>query len=304
MLCVVLVILLILVAGMRPEPHTMSTSELERRKAKGDKSAAAILRREALLPSVVAILQIVTALLLVMLAYIFVVMFGWLWGVVAALVVAIEYASIARLKAVKRLALRLYVRYETMLLKMASYYKNSALRFIQNAEAPRHTTFRIDSVEELTQLITYSDALPAADKTFAVHALAFRSKKVSDIMTPKKQVQVVQKSELLGPLVLSDLHKTGHEAFPVTSDTSLDSTVGILSIEQLLTVDSGKKSTTAEKMMDSRIVSVKDSASVQTALDLFVTTHVRMIIVTNEDGAVGILTLTDVVQTITGKQND
>jgi len=300
-LCIILVILLILVAGVRPESHFVSTDELERLKSTGNEKAATILRREALLPSVEAILQLLTAVILVVLAYTLVGTFGWLWGSVVAVVCALEYATIARLTSISHLSERVYMHYEPLLLNAASRYKNGPFRYLQKAHAPRRIIHRVDSIQELHYLLEKTDALSERDKVLVTHTLAFNTSQVSDIMTPKGKIKAVSRKELLGPLVLDDLHKTGYEAFPVI-DESLDATLGILSIEQLLTVDSGKRSTTADKMMDNRIVTVRPTKSLMHLLNLFKDTHARMIIVkNNSDETVGIVTLTDIIKALTGQ---
>lgn len=297
--CIVVLIGLILVAGVQPLSSDITTHELMRRKATGDKKAANTLRREALLPSIRAMQQSVVALLLVGLGYLLVVTFGWLWGSLAMLLVVFGYGSVARLGAIRRISRQLYSRYEPALLRAATHYKNSILRLVQNAEASTSTESKVDSREELQHLIESTDVLSHQDKTFLLHALQFDTRCVHEIMTSKRDVKTVPKKELLGPLVLDDLHKTGYEAFPVVDG---DAIVGILSIEQLLTVDSGKKSTTAEKAMDERVTFIETDRSLRELLVLFATSHVRMVVVKKADNEIaGIVTLSDLTQALIGK---
>lgn len=296
-LCIVLVIALILTAGIQPESHEMSTDELERLKAKGNKNAADTLRREALLPSIIAMLQVCIAFLLATLAYVVVLAFGWLWGVIAMLVIILEYGSVARLAFVRRFSHQLYTRYEPVFLKAASRYKNGAFRLVQNAETPRRVTHRIDSLEELAQLIAHSNALSLADKTLVTHALAFRGKKVSDIMTPRKNIATIDSGEVLGPLVLDDLHKAGQPHFVVMHDKR---PVGILSIERLLTINTHTRTMTAEKAMEAQIVYISSDQSLQEAVRLLTRTHAQLLLVKDEDEIKGTLTEVAIINKLTG----
>ena len=54
-------------------------------------------------------------------------------------------------------------------------------------------------------------------------------------MTPWKGVASVDNKELLGPLVLDDLHKSGHYRFPAVEKSSQD-IVGVLNIRSLVDV--------------------------------------------------------------------
>jgi len=297
--CVVVLIGLILLSSVHPLASDISAFELKRRKAAGDKKAAHILRREALLPSVRAMQQVVSALLLVGLGYLFIVTFGWLLGSLAMLLVIFGYGSIARLGPIHRISNRLYNAYEPLVLRAAYSYKNGVFRLVQNAESPVPIVNKVDSREELEHILASTNVLSPHDKTLITHALQFDTRQVHEIMTPKSDIKSVPKKELLGPLVLDDLHQTGHEAFPVV-DGSLNTVVGILSIEQLLIADSGKTSTTAEKAMDQRVPKIVSTQPLNHLLDMFIKSHARMVIVEQENETVGIVTLSDVIKALIG----
>ena len=134
------------------------------------------------------------------------------------------------------------------------------------------------------------------------NALSFKTKTVASIMTPRAVIDSVPKQELLGPLVLDDLHKTGHSRFPVIDD-NLDHIVGILHIQDLLTLDGGKKTTTADKTMEARVYYIHQDQTLQQALSGFIRTHHHLFIVINEyRETVGVLTLEDVVEALLGRK--
>jgi CBS domain containing-hemolysin-like protein len=141
---------------------------------------------------------------------------------------------------------------------------------------------------------------PDEKKLFA-HGLDFPARQVHEIMTPRGVIDSLSKKELLGPLVLDDLHKTGHSRFPVT-DGDIDHVVGMLYIQNLLTLDA-KRSTTAEKAMEPRVFYIREDQTLQHALAAFLRTHHHLFIVVNEfRETVGLLSLEDVVEALIGRK--
>jgi len=144
--------------------------------------------------------------------------------------------------------------------------------------------------------------LSADEKHLIANGLGFADKPVSDVMTPRGVIDSISKRELLGPLVLDDLHKTGHSRFPVI-DGDIDHVVGMLYIQNLLTVDSGKRSTTAEKTMEPRVFYIRHDQTLGHALAAFLRTHHHLFIVINEfRETVGLLSLEDVIEALLGRK--
>jgi CBS domain containing-hemolysin-like protein len=159
---------------------------------------------------------------------------------------------------------------------------------------------QLDSREELQHLVEQSGSLLSNDERKLIkHGLQFESRLVSEIMTPRGVIDSISKKELLGPLVLDDLHKTGHSRFPVI-DEDIDHVVGMLHIHNLFTLDS-KRSTTAEKAMEARVFYIHQDQTLQHALAAFIRTHHHLFIVVNEyRETVGILSLEDVIEALLG----
>lgn len=293
--------LLLIASGINPQRTTLSRFELERRHAEGDAAADAIRRRERLLDDILSLQRIVVALLLVIVVALAVAQFGWLLGVVVAVAVALEYGAVARRRVIQQLARKLYVRYENGLLRFVERFPG-VFRWLRHAEARVNNDRQPESREELQHLIAQSRSLVSPDeKSLLMHSLQFGARKVGEIMTPRGVIDSIEKKELLGPLVLDDLHKTGHSRFPVI-DNDIDHIIGMLYVQDLLSLDI-KKSTTAEKAMDPRVYYIHEQQTLQHALAAFLRTHHHLFIVVNEfQETVGIISLEDVLEALIGRK--
>lgn len=292
--------LLLFVSALRPTRSALSLYELRRRQAAGDRAAAAALRREALLTQGEALKQPASALLLVILALAFVVAFGWQWGTVVAAVTALLYSRASGISWLRHLARRLYQsREEAALSFMTRHKKKLSLLTGKVPAESRAMTF--GSREELLHLITESEAiLSPDDKKLLTHALSFAQRRVADVMTERERIVAVDHKELLGPLVLSDLHKTEHSCFPVIVG-DLNHIVGMLDVRSLLTLET-KRSVTAAKAMTPRVFYIRGDQTLDHALAAFVRTRYHLLVVINEEGVtLGLVSLRDVLEALFGR---
>jgi len=302
LLCIVIFALLIVVGGISPQRSVMSKFELERRIATGDKIAVAASRREQLLVDILSLQRVVLALLLVVFAVLSVGTLGWLLGTIVAAIVALEYGTLAQLSIVRHQSQRLYTHYEKDLLHLIEKF-SITFRLIRNVTSQRPVARHPDSREELEHIVKQSGALLTSDeKKRILSGLQFNTRLVSEIMTPRGMIDSISKKELLGPLVLDDLHKTGHSRFPVTNG-DIDHVVGMLYIQNLLTLDAKQRSTTAEKAMEPRVFYIHENQTLSHSLAAFLRTHHHLFIVVNEfRETVGLLSLEDVVEALLGRK--
>lgn len=299
--CIAVFVLLLATSGVVPRPSTMSTFELERRKAAGDKLAAAALYRESLLGDVLSLQRIITALFLVVFVLVSVVTFGWLLGIVISVVVALEYPAIAKLGPLQRRSQKLYTTYEPKILRFVEKFAG-AFRFVRSVAPERADNKRADSREELQHIITNSGHILSVDeKKLITHSLQFDDRLVSEVMTPRGVIDSINSKELLGPLVLDDLHRTGHSRFPVI-EGDIDHVVGMLHIQNLLSLDN-KRSLTAGKAMEPRVFYIHQDQSLSHALAAFIRTHHHLFVVVNEfRETVGLVSLEDVIEALLGRK--
>jgi CBS domain containing-hemolysin-like protein len=302
LVCFIILLLLIEVSGVSPRPTQFSLFELERRKEKGDRSATTALRREELLIDIVSLQRVLVALLLVVFVLCSVVTFGWLLGIVLAVFVALEYGALGRIGPFQRFGQKLYDRYEPHILALTQKLSRP-LRLIRSVTPEIHNDRRVDSREELEHLVVSSgNILTGEQKKLITHSLTFDTREVSEIMTPRGVIDSISKRELLGPLVLDDLHKTGHSRFPVV-DGDIDHVVGMLHIQDLLAVDGKRKSMTVEKAMEPRVFYIREDQTLDHALAAFLRTHHHLFVVINEfRETVGLVSLEDVIEALLGRR--
>jgi CBS domain containing-hemolysin-like protein len=295
-LTVVIFVALLLVAGMRPLPALMSRFELRRRGARDE------LARLEVAQDIDSFFRVIEAVLLVTVVLLLVVTLGWLWGTIIAVIVALEYGAIAHLGFLRRQSRDLYLWKERALVAMvqgAPGFFAFIRTFSPHESEPVHA---IDSKEELQHLVQESQGVFSADqKTLIAHAVGFEDQTVSAAMTPAGNIKYVKATEFLGPLVLDELHKQGHDRLPVIKN-DLDHVVGILHTNDLLTLDN-KRSVTAEKAMIAKVYYIHQDDSLHHALAAFLKTRQQLFIVINDEReTVGLLTLTDIMESLIGRE--
>jgi len=300
-LLIVLFCTLLSVTAVQPKRNPLSMYELERRKNAGSSEASAVVRRETLLPDVMSLQRIKSAFLLVIFVVVSVSTLDWLFGTLLALFVALEYNSLARLPFVQKPANKVYERHEERILHIVERLQ-PVLRLVRMAQ-PKVIPSVLSSKAELEHLVEQSSGvLTGNEKKLIINSLGFDEQLVSEIMTPRSVIDSVAKRDHLGPLMLDELHKTGHSRFPVI-DGDIDHVVGMLHIQDLLTIDAKRKSTSVEKAMEPRVFYVKADQTLQHALTAFLRTKHHLFIVVNEyRETVGLVSLEDVIESLIGRK--
>ena len=292
-------LLLVLVASIEIPTGGLGKFERERRKKQGGREV----ERELAHTDLVSVKHILVALLLSATVALAVVALGWLVGLIIAAVVALEYGAVARVLFVRRLSSKLYMRIEPRLLGFSQKY-SSILRYIR-VFSPESGEVMLHSRDELVHIVKESThhIITEDEKKLILHGLEFPDKEVRDIMTPRSMIDAVNRSELLGPLVLDDLHKKGHSRIPVI-ESDVDHVVGVLHLRDVLGVDSNRKHTAkVETAMESRVFYINERQALDHALAAFIKTHHHLFIVVNEyRETVGLLTLEDVIEALLGKK--
>lgn len=292
--------LLTLVSSIFPQRSALSLFELERRKSKGSESAAYELRREVMLEDVLSLRHAAEALLLVVMVATSIGAFGAFLGIVIAAVASLLYGRIGRIEAVHKWSQAVYVKIEVPILRYIERYPQAAraLRAVVFITKDRH----ISSREELEHIVEQSGTILTADeRKMILNGLEFDEKTVEHIMTPRGVIESISKNELLGPLMLDQLHKTGHSRFPVI-DGDIDHVVGILHVKELLT-SFDKKTQNAQKAMEPRVFYINQDQTLQHALAAFIKTrHHLFIVVNGYRETAGILTLEDVIEALLGRK--
>lgn len=295
-------VLLLLAAALMFERSEFSLFELERRVSLGDRDAKRILKKEGLIDDILALRHLVVALLLIVMALVAVYEYGWVIGVIVAILLTVAYVPLSRLEILQSLSKKMYKYIEKPVANFVSKFP-VAVRFLCGVARGRMiANLRITSREELQYLVSESGkVLTEGEKLLIINSLSFIDLSVKDIMTPRSMLSTINKGEFLGPLSLDELYKkSGHSHLPVI-DGDIDHIIGILNLKNLLNLDT-KHSSTAEQVMDKRIYYIRQDHSLDYAMSAFLKTHSHLLVVINEfRETVGLLSLGDVIEELLGQ---
>lgn len=155
---------------------------------------------------------------------------------------------------------------------------------------------------ELSRMVntveTADTDLSADELRIVRHSLTFGEKKVNDIMTPRSVVVSVKETDVLSPLLLDELHKSGHSRFPVFNIDNNEA-VGLLFVKDLFDV---RDHTRIKEVMRSPAHFVNQERELDHVLQAFIRTKQHMFLVVNEFAEItGLITIEDVVEQVLGK---
>ena len=301
-LSILFLAMLVTSASFIPKRSRFSDFELERRKQDSSSDVMLDERRESLYVDIVSLQRVIQAILLVGFVLAVVSWLGWFAGGLVAVIVSLEYGKISATPSVRSIGQKLYDKYEAAIMSQVTTHRSIVRWFRTAIPAPEHRA--IDSREELEHLVEDSHGILSGDeKKLILSGLSFDGRSVHEIMTPKSVVDTIQNTEMLGPLVLDDLHKTGHSRFPVV-DGDIDHVVGVLYVHDVLTLDTSKKHTSkVETAMSRKVYYIREDHSLGQALTAFLSTHHHLFIVINEfRETVGIVTLEDTLEALLGRR--
>lgn len=295
----ILIVILLGVAAVVPRRSPLSVYELQRRREAGMASAADELHRLSAIEDIVALQRVIEVVIIVTLS--FVVILQWaVPGFIFAFAVALFYRRIARFEIVRVNSQRVFDEYEASLVRFIE--KRPQIAKIIGGLAGETATSSIGSREELEHLIDESAGILSMDeKKLLKSNLNFAQKVVEQVMTPRGVLEVIDAHEVLGPIVLDQLHRTGHSRFPVMKG-DIDHIIGVLHIRELLALRE-KTSQTAEQSMEKKVYYINQGQTLSHALAAFLSTRHHMFIVVNEyRETAGVITLEDCIEALIGRK--
>lgn len=300
MLIIVLLIVLFMAASIVPNRGTLSDYELRRRLDAKREGALLEWRRGEVLTEIMTLRRIIIAFILVIVSALLISKYGWDWGLLLAFVITLIYNRAAAFPPVKSSAQRLYNNYEPKLLAFVEH----AQRYIRplRGVADRPPERRVASREELAHICDQlPDLLTKSERNMMSGVLKFEERLVRDHMTPRSVMEAIGAHELLGPLVLNNLHQTGHTHFPVF-DGDIDHLVGILHIYSLFTLNN-KKSLAVKDAMEPRVYYIHEDQPLADALSACIKHRRHLLVVINDyRETVGVITIEDAVEQLIGQK--
>lgn len=300
LLIIITFLVLFALASVRPRRSSLNDFELRRRLDAGEEGALLEWRRSDLHTEVMTVRRISIAFMLVLGSTFLIAEYGWLWGLLGALVVTLFYNRIASFGIIHHPAQRLYDKYEENLLRFIERWQPK-LRFlsgIADVQVDRSIASREELEHTFSQL---GGLLTANERKMLSGVMHFEDKLVKDYMTPRSVMEAVGANELLGPLVLDNLHKTGHTHFPVF-EGDIDHLVGILHIYSLFTLEN-KKSLAVKDAMEQRVFYINEDQTLDDALTACIKHRRHLLVVVNSyRETVGVITIEDAVEQLIGRK--
>lgn len=142
------------------------------------------------------------------------------------------------------------------------------------------------------------------DLKSAIGALSFSDKTVSSVMVPRRQVKWVAANEVIGPLLMDELHKTGQTRFGVVKEASKSGNpqvVGTLYLKDLL--ENLEAKGRIRDIMHAGAHFINESQNLREALDGFLQAGQYLLIVTNNfEEVAGVISFEDVLEQILGEK--
>ena len=165
------------------------------------------------------------------------------------------------------------------------------------APTPKYTPQSLPDIIALLRR-TPKNILSTKDRNRIAAIMSFDSRKIKDLMTPKNNLVFVKDQEILGPLVLDKLYKSGFTDFPVTD--RYNKVIGIIHTEALNALEI-KKTDRAEKYMDPTIHYLHATDSLKFAIEEIERTNSYYFLVQDENNVtVGCFTIQNLLDYLLG----
>lgn len=291
-------------ASLRPVYGVASIKELKRRAHKGDPAAFTLYQvsRHGLTADLFLLILSVVASALV-----FVIIAGLLPEVLAALLIIVFiiviFAVLPKrpLKFSRRLALKISPYLARLLIKIRPATNWLAAFVRRNKPVTIHTG--LYEKEDLLDLLERQKVVPhnrieATELDMATHVLTFGDKKVKDHMVPKRAVHFVNSEDPVGPILLSELYDSGFSRFPVRNHE--EAVVGTLFLKDLV---EKRVSGIVGNVMSKAVFYVNESAPLEQVLAAFLKTKHHLFVVVNEfEEVTGVISIEDVLEQMIGRR--
>jgi CBS domain containing-hemolysin-like protein len=130
----------------------------------------------------------------------------------------------------------------------------------------------------------------------ARRALHFSDYKVSDILTPRKQVKTALATDTVGPLLIDELHKNG-QGYLLVRESAKGDFVGMLAFKRLSIRSSGQ----VKNIMDKEVYYLHENDPLDQALHAFFKTNCPLfVVVDSSEEYVGIVSIDNILHQLLG----
>lgn len=276
--------------------------ELRRRAAKGDELAQNLYQAARYDSRLRFFLEIIIALLAGLAAYLLFSRLEPLWAILAAGLVITYLFALSPFTPSRPLSQKL-ARVLSPPLASVMRYLSPALHVFQPAGlgSPQAQPFydAADLIDFLkAQTKVEGSRITSAEINRALEALTRRELLVKEIMVPKKKMVTINPSEKIGPILLSELHKSGQEFFAVKDKGG--EIEGLASLGKLAAMKEGGEVADA---IPKKIAYVNERWTTAEATAAFLTTKQKAFLVVDSKQAVsGIVSTDKILEKLIGEQ--
>lgn len=175
---------------------------------------------------------------------------------------------------------------------------------LMESHYPFHSHTEMYEADDLVNLIEWQKSQPdnriASDQLdIAINSLTFGNKLVRNIFTPLREVTLVSAKDSISPILIDELHKTGHSRFPVYNGKK-DDIVGTLYLTDVINL---KQQGKISEVMHKGTFFVHEDFNLHQVLEAFFKTRRQLFMVINKfEEITGIITIEDILSQIVGKQ--
>jgi CBS domain containing-hemolysin-like protein len=177
---------------------------------------------------------------------------------------------------------------------------NRAASFIErHFVAPEHTG--LYERDDLLKLIHNQEGqidsrISKEELEIVERTLSFGTFKVSDIVSPRNKVKTVQADDVIGPILIDELHKNG-EDFVLVRDGKKGPFVGVLDFHKLNLKSSGK----VGESMEPTVYYLHENDTLSEALHaFFLTNHPLFVVVDNVEEYIGVVATKNILHKLLG----
>ena len=297
----IMILLAASVLSVRVPTGRLSAFERHRRLKSNNPLAEKEQRLETYGPSLASLLRLVTVFLLGIVIVFITTIFGPWAGIAVLLGTAIAIYPLGRVAFIAKPSQTLFDRRHDKIIDLLIHYP--IVNVFLKPKMTKNDDAKVHSREELEHILQQASAvIEPSEHELLRAALQFEHHTVDQLMMPYDELVTVNATELLGPLVLDDLHKTGQRRFLVVDASGR--VKGVLYLDKLLTIDAAKGSVTADKAMRPGIIKLQSGQSLRSALKQCIEEHHDTAIVLDGNEVMGMVTINAIIATLLGRTSD
>lgn len=228
---------------------------------------------------------------------------GWIGFITVALLIWLAFAWLPKAKTSK-ISTRIVVLVTPMIAMILNYIHPMVQRIARwtksNKDKFQHT--KVYDKKGLNDFIERQKSqtdnrISDEELDIIERSINLSETKVSQVATPWSKIKVIKGDEMIGPILLDELHKHDQSFVPVVLNQKSNELVGILNLTRLSVNSSGLVSLS----MDSPVYYLNENDSMSSALKSFAVTNTPVFIVVDQHkNLVGMLSFNHIVKQLIG----